>query len=151
VTFYNRIKLGTIKICKEVPLGSQDALNGKAFYFTIYFRDPATGAVKPDPVGPIYPGECTFYTRPLPVLQGNGKPTAIGVTETLGTAYDVTSITLQATRGLCNYPADSNGDPAICNLQAAFGSNPYLPLGAVNFYLAPGVNIVTYTNTARDP
>jgi hypothetical protein len=154
VTFYNRIKLGTIKVCKVIPIGSTDALGNKPFTYTVYFRDPATGLIATATLGPIYPGECTFFTRPLPILQGNGKPTAIGLIEDGATGnpnYNVTSITLQGTRGLCNSPLDPNADPTICNQLALHGSNPYLPDGAVNFYLGPGINVVTYTNTAKDP
>jgi len=154
VTFYNRIKLGQIKVCKLIPIGSTDALGMKDFSYTVYYRDPATGLLTSAPLGPIKPGECTFFTTPLPILMGNGKPTAIGLIEngaTGSTTFVVTSITTTGTRGLCNYPLDPNADPVICNQLALHGSNPYLPDGAINFYLGPGLNVITYTNMAVDP
>jgi len=157
VTFWNRIKLGTIKICKQIPITSQDSLGGKQFQYDVYFRDPRTGLVTKVTLGPILPGECTFYTYPLPVLNGNGKWTAIGVVETPVSGivnYTVQSITLQGTRGLCpnaKGALDPNIDTAICNQYLTAGGNPNLTTGSVNFYLAPGVNVVTYTNKSIDP
>jgi hypothetical protein len=155
VTFYNRIKRGMVKICKQIPITSQDALGGKEFSYDLYYRDPWGNVALQETLGPILPGECTSFSRSLPVLQPNGKYTAIGVVErpTNGTtSYTVQSITLQGTRGLCPNPAlgltDPNRDPVICN---QFPNNPNLALGIVNFYLAPGPNVVTYTNKAVDP
>src|SRR6185436_19712992 len=81
VTFYNRIKLGQIKVCKVIPVTSQDALGGKQFEYDVYYRDPATGLIVKVTLGPIFPGECTAFGPLLPVLQGNGRWTAIGVVE----------------------------------------------------------------------
>jgi len=155
VTFYNRIKRGMVKICKQIPITSMDALGGKQFSYDVYYRDPWGNIALQETLGPIYPGECTSFSRSLPVLQPNGKYTAIGVVErpTNGTtSYTVTSITLQGTRGLCPNPTlgltDPNLDPGICN---QYPNNPNLGAGIVNFYLAPGPNVVTYTNKAVDP
>jgi hypothetical protein len=154
VNYFNRIKQGYVKICKVIPSTSQDTLGGKQFYYDVYFRDPM-GNVTSVRLGPIFPGECTSFYPPqpgpgLPVLQPNGNNTAIGVVEVPASGiynYTVTSIALTSgTRGLCS-PGDPKADPAICNLTP----NPNLALGAVDFYLGPGNNIITYTNKANDP
>ncbi|MGZ8647398.1 MAG: DUF5979 domain-containing protein [Solirubrobacteraceae bacterium] len=156
VTYYNRIKRGQVKVCKVIPITSQDSLGGKQFYYDVFFRDPFGNIIK-ETLGPIYPGECTSFGRSLPVLQPNGKWTAIGVVEYPLSGivnYDVVSITLQGTRGLCPNAlgaADPNIDVAICNQYLTPQGNPNLTLGAINFYLGPGPNVVTYTNRAQDP
>jgi len=157
VTFYNRIKRGMVKVCKQIPITSQDALGGKQFVYDVYYRDVFGVVALQETLGPIFPGECTSFSRSLPVLQPNGKWTAIGIVERPAngtTSYTVQSITLQGTRGLCPNSlgaADPNIDVAICNQYALPGGNPNLGTGSVNFYLAPGPNVVTYTNKAVDP
>ena len=117
-----------------IPITSQDSLGGKQFEFDVYFRDPF-GNIVMETLGPIYPGECTAFGRSLPVLQPNGKWTAIGVVErpTSGIVnYTVENITLQGTRGLCPNAlgaADPNIDVAICNQYALPGGNPNLGTG----------------------
>ncbi len=146
VTFYNRVKLGQVKVCKLIPLTSQDALGGKYFVFDVY----ASGQGFVQTLGPILPGECTSFTVPIPVIQPNGSMTAIGIAERPvngNTSYDVQSIVLTSgTRGFCNM-GDPQADPVICNTLP----NPNLIPGYVYFYLGPGSNVITYTNKAKDP
>lgn len=149
VTYYNRIKLGQVKVCKVIPSTSQDSLGGKLFDYDLYFGDGNGGFTKIT-VGPIQPGECTAYSPFFPVLYPNGKNRAVGVVERPDSGvvnYTVTSIVLTSgTRGLCS-PGDPNADPVICNQVP----NPNLALGIVDFYLGPNNNIITYTNKALDP
>ena len=71
VTFYNRVKLARIKVCKVIPITSQDSLGGKDFTYLI------RGLL----VGPIKPGECTFYTHDIPILTAPGVPITLTVDE----------------------------------------------------------------------
>jgi hypothetical protein len=149
VTYYNRIKLGQVKICKVIPATSQDSLGGKLFDYDLYFGDGSGGFTKIT-LGPIAPGECTAYSPFFPVLYPNGKNRAVGVVERPDSGvvnYVVTSIALTSgTRGLCS-PGDPNADPVICNQTP----NPNLAAGIVDFYLGPNNNIITYTNKSMDP
>ena len=43
VTFYNRVKLARIKICKVIPYTSQDSLGSKPFSYTINGKDVRRG------------------------------------------------------------------------------------------------------------
>ena len=44
--------------------------------------------------------------------------------------------------------SDPNSITGICDLYALPNGNPDLKNGWINFYLAPGPNVVTYTNKA---
>ena len=68
VTFYNRVKRAKIKVCKVIPPTSQDSLGRQA----VQLRHQ-----RPRRVGPILPGECTFYTRDIPILVAPGHPDRI--------------------------------------------------------------------------
>ena len=124
VTFYNRVKRAKIKVCKVIPYTSQDSLGGKDFNYTINGY----------PFGPIKPGECTFYTREIPILTAPGVATVVTVdeVEAPSTTFTVTSITVTGMRG---------GMPLIYDLAN----------GTIAFNPGPGVNVVTYTNKAVDP
>jgi hypothetical protein len=129
VTFYNRVKLAKVKVCKVIPITSQDSLGGKPFNYTV----GETGKI-PVAVGPILPGECTFYLRDIPVLTAPGVMNVVTVdeTEAPSTTFDVTSITVAGSRG---------NMPLVLDLTN----------GTISFNPGPGVNVVTYTNTAKDP
>ena len=127
VTFYNRVKLGQVKVCKVIPITSQDSLGGKDFTYTV----TVDGHVFH--LGPIKPGECTNFTYPVPILLGPGVPTPVAVVEdgaSTSTTYVVTDITV------------TGGRPTV-------GKD--LPSGTIKFALGPGLNVVTYTNKATDP
>lgn len=149
VTYYNRIKLGQVKVCKYISAGSIDSLGAKLFDFDVYVGNGAGGFTLIT-LGPIVPGECTSFTPPFPVLYPNGKNRAVGIVERADngvTAFVVTSIALTSgTRGLCS-PGDPNADPVICNQTP----NPNLAAGIVDFFLGPGNNIISYTNKSPDP
>ncbi len=127
VTFYNRVKLAKIKICKQIPYTSKDALGNKPFSYQINGKDFD---------GYIYPGECTFYTRDIPILNPvTGLPQVVTIheKEVTGTQlFDVTSITVTGNR-TPPWPLLNLGN------------------GDITFVLGPGINVVTYTNTAKDP
>ncbi len=127
VTFYNRVKLGQVKVCKLIPITSQDTLGGKPFTYTVTIGSRAIH------LGPIYPGECTSFTDAYPILTAPGVPVHVTVVEdgaTMSLVYTVTSITVSGGR---------NVNP------------PNLGTGTIDFDLGPGLNVVTYTNKALDP
>ncbi len=159
VTFYNRVKLGKVKVCKLITPGSADALSGKTFTYTVYVN----GA--PFTVGPISPGECQFVNKggtpiDFPVLDSTGTHVAVGIYETgasdasppgPGTWY-VTG--LGVTGNNPNFSVLNNCSPAL-----------YSPTGQhcktftfaavytvhIVFTLGAGVNVATFTNSAGDP
>jgi hypothetical protein len=122
VTFYNRVKRAKVKVCKVIPITSQDSLGMKPFNYTINGQA----------FGPIYPGECTYYTRDIPILSAPGVPTVVTVDEVEAPSltFKVDSITVQGARWV--------GMPDLTN-------------GTIQFNPGPGVNVVTYTNRALDP
>ncbi len=129
VTFYNRVKLARLKICKVIPYTSQDSLGMKDFSYTV------SSGGQSGQVGPIKPGECTFYTQPdYPILTAPNSPVSLTVHEngTPSMTWDVTAITVTGNRT----------PPA-----------PIVDLGNGNitFTIGPGINVVTYTNRAKDP
>jgi hypothetical protein len=146
VTFTNAIRTGQVKVCKVIPLTSQDSLGGKPFTYTVYIQTGPT-TYRTEVLGPIVPGECTSFTEPLPVLQANGQMTAIGVHENQvpSPLFTVTSITTTGTRGLCT-TANAPGNP-VCPYPTGIN----LANGDIDFFLGPNNNIVTYTNRANDP
>jgi hypothetical protein len=130
VTFYNRIKRGRIKICKVIPLTSQDSLGGKTFSYDVTVNGRTVR------LGPIFPGECTFLTGDIPILNAAGEPQVVTVHEvgTPSATWDVTSIT-------CTGCKSDPGRPP----------KTMLAEGTIEFDLGPGINVVTYTNKAKDP
>jgi len=131
VTYYNRVKLGQVKVCKQIPITSQDTLGGKYFQYNVQFSDGGQ-----ETLGPILPGECTFLTRPHPVLLAPGVPNNVTVTESAANGnnapYTVTSVTCTGCRAPFIWPYNMDTHVA-------------------NFNLGPSVNAVTYTNKAVDP
>jgi hypothetical protein len=155
VTYVNRVRTGQVKVCKEIPITSQDSLGLKDWTFIVYVQ---TGPGPMDfvqiPLGPIKAGECTPFTMPFPVLTPQGTKRAIGVHENdpagevRGVTYETTSITTTGTRGLCHV-TDPMVNTTVCPFTV--GNNPNLPTGNIDFYLGPGNNTVTYTNRSLDP
>jgi len=145
VTFTNAVKTGQVKVCKEIGMGS-GSLAAKPFTYSVYTQQPGVPGYTVQQAGPIVPGECTALTAPIPVLQPNGKNTAIGIHEnevTGAQAFLVTNIAFTiGTRGYCT-TANAPGNP-VCPYATGFN----YPTGDVDFFLSPGVNQITYTNTA---
>jgi hypothetical protein len=147
VTFRNAIKLGTIKVCKQIPITSQDSLGGKPFSYNVFVQNGPTTVGPPIVLGPIVPGECTEFTGPIPILNPDGTKRIIGVQEqgVPSPTFDVTSITVSGSRGLCT-PTTSNNNP-LC----PFPTGVNLSIGAIDFFLGSGPNAVTFTNKSKDP
>ena len=82
VTYYNRIRKGRIKICKQIPYTSQDSLGGKDFTFN-WTVDGKKGTVT------LKPGECTYVIGDFNIIDPNGDPTPVSVTEVVPVGCDV--------------------------------------------------------------
>ena len=76
VTVTNRVKQGLVKVCKQVPTSSLDALGSKSFDFTVL----VDGVAKPGATG-LTAGTCSFPIGPFPILRADGTPTIVKVTE----------------------------------------------------------------------
>jgi hypothetical protein len=129
VTFTNRVKLAKIKVCKVIPVTSQDSLGGKPFNYTVTIQ-PSGEVVN---LGPIFPGECVLVPHDVPVLFRPLTPAMISIAEAgvfNSTTFVVDSITCTGCRSV---------------------SNVVLQVGEIDFIPGPGVNVVTYTNKAIDP
>jgi hypothetical protein len=124
VTFYNRVRRGTVKICKIVPIGSQDAIGTTLFHFDYILNPHSQTPVLFQDVAAIMNGECAIVAD-YPVLQPNGQPTEIQVQEQAVAGVSVTNITYSG-------PGTDTGTNVCAR------SNTFL-LGA-------GINISTYTN-----
>jgi hypothetical protein len=126
VTYYNRIRKGRIKICKQIPYTSQDSLGGKPFNFN-WTVDGQRGTVT------LVPGECSYVLGESNIIDANGLPTPVTVVESgtgMNTNWVVGSIGVQFSR-----------DNVNINLMT----------GTVTFNLGPDTNVVTYTNKSIDP
>jgi hypothetical protein len=147
VRFFNRIRLGQVKVCKVIPVTSQDSLGTKPFDYTVYVQQPGMPGYYTYQTESILPGECTNFGPYIPVLNPDGTKRAIGVHENQvpSATFTVTAIGLVGTRGLCT-TSNAPGNP-VCPY--ATGQN--LANGDVDFFLGPGNNIVTYTNRSNDP
>ena len=156
VTFINRVKVGQVKVCKQIPITSLDSLGAKEWTFDVFIQvGPGPADIVVERLGPIRAGECTsFNLFPYPILTQQGTRRAIGVHENdpLGLVrnvnYKTTAITTTGTRGLC-FVTDPGVNTTVCPYPV--GSNPSLVNGDIDFYLGPGPNTVTYTNQALDP
>ena len=83
-------------------------------------------------LGPIVPGECTFYLTPIPILNAFGTPVVIIVDEdgaTTSTTFEVTSVTCTGCALFASFPANGEGQ----------------------LILGPGVNAVTFTDRWKHP
>jgi len=122
------VRKGRIKICKLIPYTSLDSLGGKTFDFA-WRVDGRSGTEH------LKPGECTYVLGESNVIDANGNPTPVTVTETtpgLGQAggYSIDSINVQF------------GRPDIITNTTT---------GVATWNLGPDTNVVTYTNRSIDP
>ena len=109
-----------MKICKVVPLESQDAIGTTDFTFSYTvneqgFLNAAT----------IKGGECWLSPDSYPILQPNGSPTVVQVHENPIPGVYVSDITYSG-----------SGTPIAVNLCS----------GDILYLLGSGVNITTFTN-----
>jgi hypothetical protein len=129
VTYYNRIRKGRIKICKQIPMTSQDSLGDKTFYFDW----TVDGFSSRDPVA-LKPGECSYILGDANIIDKNGEPTKATVKEKdVNTTFTIDSINVQFSRGYITLQ-ENDGDP-----------------DKTTFNLGPETNVVTYTNRSKDP
>jgi hypothetical protein len=171
VTFTNRIKQGRFKVCKTIPLGSFDSLNGKPFNYLLYIQ---TGGTHAAPIfnggGPGIPltvnattstsnlTTCSGFTAFSPILQANGEKTIAAVQEQLGAGFVVDSITVSPNNGMCTFgtglPAPSSTSPNC--VPGGIDKDGTAPNGTpgfaeIDWFLAGG-NLgnaaVTFTNRA---
>ena len=129
---------GQIKVCKSINPGSVDSLRNKTFTFTITTNHPSYPG--PYYVTGLHGGECALVTRgwyalDIPHIRPNLTPTNVYVTESTG-PWVVQSIGVSLSRGNIQ---------KSCWLDA-IGRSTCQPW--VSFDLAPGVNIVSFTNRA---
>jgi hypothetical protein len=125
VTFYNRVRRGLVKICKLVPIGSQDAIGTTLFHFDEIVNPQSTNPVLRQDVAAIMNGECAIVDD-LPILQPNGNSTQVQLQEeTPPAGVFVTNITFTGPGTLDSFN--------LCGRSA-------------NITLGAGVNITTFTN-----
>jgi hypothetical protein len=130
VTFWNRIKRGLIKICKVVPLESQDALGTTQFPFAY-----TVNGGPPIFAGTAANGECILVPDSYPILQANGNQTVIQVQE---------------------YPSPFVVPPGVVVTDITY-SGPGTPQGSnlcgrsITYLLGAGVNITTFKNQKGVP
>jgi hypothetical protein len=146
VTFVNVPKVGSVKVCKHIPIESVDSLSGKDYTFNMNVQNPAApGGFFAIPVtvhidANTQDGCSDFVLQNYPVIQPDGTNTIIGVSEAPG-PYVVDDITLTGTRGYCSGTAPAPGPypGAFC-----------IPTGKdvanrnVNFFLGPGPQFPTF-------
>ena len=157
VTFYNRIKQGMVKVCKQIPMTSQDSLGRQGVQVRGLLRQRLGQPGHVVTLGPIKPGECTSFSDPFNVLLPNGKWRAVGVAEVpVSGVVQLRRHEHHAAGHAWSLPEligslDPNIDTTVCDLYNTAAGNPDLVHGWINFYLAPGTNVVTYTNKSKDP
>jgi hypothetical protein len=129
VNVTNRVKLGSVKVCKAVPTSSLDALGSKSFDFTVL----VDGVAKPGATG-LTAGTCSLPIGPFPILRADGTPTIVKVTE------DGTSATASWVLG---------GVGCIgCRSPSSNVTAPDGTLLGMTFALGTDINALTFTNTA---
>jgi hypothetical protein len=123
VTFTDAVKTGNFKICKA---SSDPSLSQIAFPFSFnytFWNVTYTGTAN------LKPGECSSLSPPIPVVDQNGAPVTVNVTEGPTAGTFIQSITF-----------DGAGSLTSSNTTT----------GASSFVIGNGVSNLTYTN-ARTP
>ena len=109
VTFTNRVLRSVFKICKLIDPGSTTALGGLNYSFNwSYLANGATtsGTATVTPPYDSVGGSCTGLIGSVPIINQDGSPTLITVTETgLGANYQVTTIAVDNGTTTQNTPA----------------------------------------------
>ncbi len=129
VSFANRVKLGLVKVCKQVPATSMDALGTTEFSYTV-----TVGGVLQAPITGITAGSCSLPVGPFPLLQPDASATAVSVLED-GAAATAPWTISDVTCSGCRQPAAKVYDVTNTTLLLGFGFN-----------LGPDVNALMFTN-----
>jgi hypothetical protein len=127
VTVTNRIKQGLVKVCKQVPTSSLDALGVTPFSFTIL----VDGVAAP-PVSGLTAGTCSLPLGPYPVLRADGTATIVKITEDGASATAPWTLS-SATCAGCRSPVGNVNDIDGTRL-------------GLTFALGVEINAVTFTN-----
>jgi len=125
VTFWNKETRGSIKICKQVTSDSTASIGNTTFNFAWSVSGDGSG------ITTLKPGTCTGNLGNFAIATNSGTtlvPAVATVTEQLNPASHVSNVTL------------TGGGPIS-------GFSP--PSNTVTFNPGPGVNVVTYYNTAN--
>jgi hypothetical protein len=118
VRFTNAVNTGEFKICKQ---SSEPTLQNTVFQFTYSYTlggDPITGTAS------LKPTQCSSLSGDIPVVDANGAPIPVNITETATPSVEVSNI------------AVANGTLATDNLGD----------GTATIYVKQGFTSVTYTN-----
>jgi hypothetical protein len=155
VTYTNRIRTGTVKVCKRIPRTSADSLSplfpGKTYNFNVNVQTTPgnPGGFTPYPLSVTLSDgvleACSGFIGPFPVLQADGTNTIIGVQELTVGNFVVDDIVLSFTRGYCSGTAPAAGPYPGANCIPT-GKN--LATQNVNFFLAPGPQFPTFLQHA---
>ena len=120
---YDTVLRARVKICKNIAPGSEASIDSLIYRFEINGRQ-VPGAV----VEPPYPG-CTGLLYDTPIVDANGNPVTITVTELPGRGFQVSGATVD---------------------HVAPGTTPSVTTGSgggITFTPAAGTSVVTITNT----
>jgi hypothetical protein len=123
VTFTNAVNSGQFKICK---VSSEPSLQGIAFHFTYSYTAYGITETGTDA---ITPGSCSGISVTVPLVDSNGQPVAIKVTEKATATVAVSNIAID------------NGTLVASSTAA----------GTATFNVKQGITIVTYTNVRTPP
>jgi hypothetical protein len=119
VTFTNRVLTGQFKVCKASP---ESTLQNTTFNFTSSYT---VNGVTVTGSAALKPGDCSALSAPIPVVDANGNPITVNVTEAPTATVEVSSIDLTGVGSL------------TASNKAA---------GTASFTTAHGISILTYTN-----
>jgi hypothetical protein len=89
VTFTDRVKTGNFKICKASP---ESSLQSTTFSFNYSYT--VNGATTTSNLS-LKPGECSGLSANLPVVDANGQPITVHVSEAPTATVQVSSIVLE--------------------------------------------------------
>jgi hypothetical protein len=123
VTFTDRVNTGQFKVCKASP---ESTLQGVAFSFSYNYT--VNGATTSGSAS-LKPGECSGLSSNIPVVDANGNPITVNVTEAPTASTQIQSIVL-----------DGAGTLTASNTSA----------GTASFTIGNGITTITYTNV-RSP
>lgn len=118
VTFTNAVNTGEFKICKASP---EPSLQGVSFSFSYSYT---VNGVTTTGTASLKPGQCSALSGDIPVVDPNGNPIAVGISEASTPTVQVSNISVD------------NGTLAGSDLAA----------GTATVYVNKGFTTVTYTN-----